>query len=201
MEHLEIAKSAVKQCYACRKGLPLVMYPRSPERSCDLAHFDPSHNSPIFFCDASEYVEPLITGYSGEGDRFPVLEDGYDGTWMTVVDNQDHWAEMRKTRAKQKGNAGTINAMAANASTINALFEEALGDPSEIVKLAHSGGSFIRKRLRELSFLRKIIPPALVTKEDARRLIQRDGLLKVVDAGPEVKTITWRGEEEEDDDE
>ena len=88
------------------------------------------------------------------------------------------------------------NAMAANASTINALFGEALNDPSEIVKLAAAGGAFIRARLRELSFLRKIIPPVMVTKQDTQRSVDHDGLVKIVDIEPESKAmpITWRGE-------
>ncbi len=88
------------------------------------------------------------------------------------------------------------NAMAANASTINALFGEAINDPSEIVKLAAAGGAFIRQKLRELSFLRKIMPPVMVTKQDTQRSVDHDGLVKIVDIEPESKALplTWRGE-------
>ena len=61
------------------------------------------------------------------------------------------------------------SAVAANASTINSLFAESINDPSEITKLAEAGGAFIRQKLRELSFLRKIIPPVMVTKQDTQR--------------------------------
>lgn len=90
----------------------------------------------------------------------------------------------------------TGNAFAANASTINALFGEAINDPSEIVKLAAAGGAFIRQKLRELSFLRKILPPVMVTKQDTQRSTAHDGLVKIVDIEPESKALplTWRGE-------
>ena len=86
--------------------------------------------------------------------------------------------------------------VAQNASTINSLFSEALNDPSEITKLAEAGGAFIRQKLRELSFLRKIIPPVMVTKQDTQRSTLHDGLTKVVDIEPESTALplTWRGE-------
>lgn len=86
--------------------------------------------------------------------------------------------------------------IATNASTINSLFSEALNDPSEITKLAEAGGAFIRQKLRELSFMRKILPPVMVTKQDTQRSTLHDGLTKVVDIEPESKAlpITWRGE-------
>jgi len=90
----------------------------------------------------------------------------------------------------------SATATAANASTINALFGEALNDPSEITKLAEAGGAFIRQKLRELSFLRKILPPVMVTKQDTQRSTLHDGLTKIVDIEPDSKAlpITWRGE-------
>ncbi|MEE9569437.1 MAG: hypothetical protein V3W37_08630 [Candidatus Binatia bacterium] len=86
--------------------------------------------------------------------------------------------------------------IAANASTINALFAESINDPSELTKLAEAGGAFIRQKLRELSFLRKIIPPVMVTKQDTQRSTLHDGLTKVVDIEPDSTAVplTWRGE-------
>ncbi len=86
--------------------------------------------------------------------------------------------------------------IATNASTINSLFAEALNDPSEITKLAEAGGAFIRQKLRELSFMRKVLPPVMVTKQDTQRSTLHDGLTKVVDIEPDSKAlpITWRGE-------
>jgi hypothetical protein len=86
--------------------------------------------------------------------------------------------------------------LAASGSTINSLFTEALNDTSEISKLAEAGGAFIRQKLRELSFLRKIIPPVMVTKGDCQRSTQHDGLTKIVDIEPDSQAVplTWRGE-------
>jgi hypothetical protein len=87
-------------------------------------------------------------------------------------------------------------AIAQNASTVNALFGEAINDPSEITKLAAAGGAFIRQKLRELSFLRKIIPPVMVTKQDTQRSTAHDVLVKIVDIEPDstAMPLTWRGE-------
>jgi len=84
----------------------------------------------------------------------------------------------------------------ANASTINSLFGQALNDPEELVKLAEAGGAFVRQRLRELSFTRKILPPVMVTKNDCQRSESHDGLVKIVDMEPESRAmpISWRGE-------
>ncbi len=91
---------------------------------------------------------------------------------------------------------GQGTAMAAAGSTVNQLFTEAMQDNSEISKLAEAGGAFIRQRLRELSFLRKIIPPVQVVKSDCQRSTTHDGLTKIVDIEPDSKAVplTWRGE-------
>jgi hypothetical protein len=81
-------------------------------------------------------------------------------------------------------------------STINGLFGSALADSSELTKLGEAGGAFIRQKLRELSFARKIMPPVMVTRADCQRSEDHDGLSKIVDLEPDSKAmpISWRGQ-------
>jgi len=86
--------------------------------------------------------------------------------------------------------------MSNNSAAINSLFGAAVNDPNEMNKLAEAGGAFIRQKLRELSFARKILPPVMVTKADCQRSEDHDGLVKIVDLEPESKAmpLSWRGQ-------
>jgi hypothetical protein len=83
-----------------------------------------------------------------------------------------------------------------DASTINSLFSQAVSDPQELPKLAEAAGAFIRQKLREVSFARKILPPVSVTKADCQRSEDHDGLVKIIDIEPDSKAmaINWRSE-------
>jgi hypothetical protein len=61
-------------------------------------------------------------------------------------------------------------------------------------KLAEMGGSWIRDRLREQSFMRHIIPPERVTRTDCQRSVNHDTLVKIVDVEPQSRAmaITFR---------
>ena len=87
-------------------------------------------------------------------------------------------------------------AMRKNAEMINALFAEALGDPEEIDNLAMAGGEFIRKRLRELSFLRKIVPPTEVKKGESKC---RPGLVDLIDNPDKYNNVSFFGSKKEGD--
>jgi hypothetical protein len=63
-------------------------------------------------------------------------------------------------------------------------------------KIAEYGGSYIRDRLREVSFTRKIIPPEQVTRADCQRSVNHDTLVKIVDVEPKSRamSLTFRGQ-------
>ena len=83
-----------------------------------------------------------------------------------------------------------------DSATINSLFSQAVSDPNELPKLAEAAGAFIRQKLREVSFARKIMPPVSVTKADCQRSEDHDGLVKIIDIEPDSKAmaINWRSE-------
>ena len=82
-----------------------------------------------------------------------------------------------------------------SASTINELFLQKLNSPDGLEKVAQEGSAFIRQKLREGSFARKIINPQYVTKADLQRSVNHDGLVKIVDIEPDSKAmaINFRG--------
>ncbi len=83
-----------------------------------------------------------------------------------------------------------------SAQTINELFIQKLNSPEGLEKVAQEGSAFIRTKLREISFARKIIQPMYVTRPDLQRSVQHDGLVKIVDIEPDSKAmaINFRGE-------
>lgn len=83
-----------------------------------------------------------------------------------------------------------------SASTINELFIQKLDSPDGLQKVAMEGSAFIRQKLREVSFARKVIQPQYVTKADLTRSVNHDGLVKIVDIEPDSKamTVNFRGE-------
>lgn len=66
---------------------------------------------------------------------------------------------------------------------------------SEKEKLAEKAANYIRLRLRELSFSRKILTPDYLTKFDCQRSVQHDQLVKIVDLEPNSRamTLNFRG--------
>jgi hypothetical protein len=83
-----------------------------------------------------------------------------------------------------------------SASTLNELFVQKLNTPEGIDKVAQEGSAFVRQKLREISFARKVIQPQYVTKADLQRSVNHDGLVKIVDIEPDSKamTVNFRGE-------
>lgn len=83
-----------------------------------------------------------------------------------------------------------------SASTLNELFVQKLNTPEGIDKVAQEGSAFVRQKLREVSFARKVMQPQYVTKADLQRSVQHDGLVKIVDIEPDSKamTVNFRGE-------
>ena len=79
---------------------------------------------------------------------------------------------------------------------LNDLFNSRLNTTEGKEKLAAYGGSYIRDRLREVSFVRKIIPPEQVTRTDCQRSVNHDTLVKIVDIEPQSRAmaLTFRGQ-------
>lgn len=84
----------------------------------------------------------------------------------------------------------------ASARVVNDLFNTRLGEPGGKEKLAQFGGSYIRDKLREVSFVRKIIPPEQLTRTDCQRSTKHDTLVKIVDIEPQSRAmaISFRGQ-------
>jgi hypothetical protein len=82
------------------------------------------------------------------------------------------------------------------AETINELFLQKLNTKEGIDKVAMAASSFIRSKIREVSFARKIVNPEYVTQADCQRSVQHEGLTKIVDIEPDSNAtiINFRGE-------
>jgi hypothetical protein len=85
--------------------------------------------------------------------------------------------------------------MSVPARVLNELFTQKLGSSEGKEKMAEYGGSYIRDRLREVSYARKILPPEQVTRSDCQRSVNHDTLVKIVDVEPQSRalTMTFRG--------
>jgi hypothetical protein len=79
---------------------------------------------------------------------------------------------------------------------LNDLFNNKLSTQDGKEKIAQYGGSYIRDKLREVSFVRKILPPEQVTRTDCQRSVNHDTLVKIVDVEPQSRamSITFRGQ-------
>jgi len=86
--------------------------------------------------------------------------------------------------------------MSVPARVLNDMFTQKLGSAEGKEKLAEAGGTYIRDRLREVSFARKVIPPQQVTRADCQRSVNHDTLVKIVDVEPKSRAmaITFRGQ-------
>jgi len=86
--------------------------------------------------------------------------------------------------------------MSVNASVLNSVFTTKLASAEDKVKVAAYAESFIRDRLREVSFLRKILPPEQVTRSDCQVSVNHDTLIKIVEIEPQSKAMvaTFRGQ-------
>ena len=86
--------------------------------------------------------------------------------------------------------------MSVSPRMLNELFAQKLSSAEGKEKIAEYGGSYIRDRLREVSFTRKIIPPEQVTRADCQRSVNHDTLVKIVDIEPKSRamTMSFRGQ-------
>ena len=79
---------------------------------------------------------------------------------------------------------------------LNALFTQKLDSTEGREKTAQYGGLYIRDKLREVAFSRKILPPQQITRNECQRSVNHDTLVRIVDIEPESRAmaITFRGE-------
>lgn len=86
--------------------------------------------------------------------------------------------------------------MSAPAAMMNELFTHRLSSNEGKEKLAEYGGSYIRDRLREVSFARKILPPQQVTRADCQVSVNHDTLVKIVNVEPKSRAMvmSFRGQ-------
>jgi len=83
------------------------------------------------------------------------------------------------------------------ASVLNELFLSKADESSgEKEKLAAAGSAYVRDRLREMSFARKILPYRPVTVAECQRSLNHDTVYKIVDIEPgsRAMSISFRGE-------
>ncbi len=82
------------------------------------------------------------------------------------------------------------------ARALNDLFFEKVSSSEGKDKIAEYGGTYIRDRLREVSFARKIVPPTPVQRTELQRSVNHDTLVKIIDIEPDSRamTLTFRGQ-------
>lgn len=83
-----------------------------------------------------------------------------------------------------------------SAKQVNDLFFEKVATTEGKDKIAEFGGTYIRDRLREVSFARKVLPPTPVQRSELQRSVNHDTLVKIVDIEPNSKamSMSFRGQ-------
>jgi hypothetical protein len=86
-----------------------------------------------------------------------------------------------------------------DAQTFNNLFVERLDTTEGIRKTAAAGAAFVRSKIREVGFMRRIIPTESVTRVDLTRSTDHDTLVKIVDIEHDSKAmaVNFAGEADE----
>lgn len=78
---------------------------------------------------------------------------------------------------------------------VNELFLQKIASPGGIAAFEEQASSYVRTKLREVSFARKILPPQYVTKADLHPSVNHDGVVKIVDIEPDSQamSVNFRG--------
>jgi len=86
-----------------------------------------------------------------------------------------------------------------DAQTFNNLFIERLDSTDGMKKTAAAGAAFVRSKIREIGFARRILPPEAVTRGDLERSTDHDTLIKVVDIehDSKAKAVNFSSEADE----
>ena len=79
---------------------------------------------------------------------------------------------------------------------VNELFLQKIASPAGIAAFEEQASSYVRTKLREVSFARKILPPQYVTKADLHPSVNHDGVVKIVDIEPDSQAmaLNFRGD-------
>ncbi len=79
---------------------------------------------------------------------------------------------------------------------LNELFVSKLDTEAGKEKIANLGGDYIRDRLREESFARKVLPPKQVSRSDLQVSVAHDTLVKIVEVEPQSRamSMSFRGQ-------
>lgn len=73
---------------------------------------------------------------------------------------------------------------------INDIFRTRLAEGSDGLKVASDAGAlYIKDRLREESFARKVLPPQSIGKADLQRRVEDDGFEKIIDIEPDSSAM------------
>ena len=86
-----------------------------------------------------------------------------------------------------------------DAQTFNNLFVERLSSTDGVEKTAAAGQAFVRSKIREVGFQRRILPFESVTRADLQRSTEHDTLIKIVDIehDSKAKAINFASEADE----
>jgi len=86
-----------------------------------------------------------------------------------------------------------------DATTFNNLFIERLDTTEGLQKTAAAGAAFVRAKIREIGFARRILPPESVTRADTTRSTEHDTLIKIVDIehDSKAKAVNFASEADE----
>jgi hypothetical protein len=76
-----------------------------------------------------------------------------------------------------------------DSQTFNNLFIERLDTVEGLQKTAAAGAAFVRSKIREIGFGRRILPPESVSRADLTRSTDHDTLIKIVDIEHESKAM------------
>lgn len=86
-----------------------------------------------------------------------------------------------------------------DAQTFNNLFIEKLDTVDGLAKTASAGAAFVRSKIREIGFARRILPPESVTRADLTRSTDHDTLIKIIDIEHDSKAMAINFASEADD--
>lgn len=76
-----------------------------------------------------------------------------------------------------------------DAQTFNNVFIEQLETQEGLQKAASFGAAFVRSKIREIGFARRILPIESVTRADCQRAVDHDTLVKIVDLEYDSKAM------------
>lgn len=86
--------------------------------------------------------------------------------------------------------------MTVSGRIVNDMFSQKVATAEGKEKVSEYGGTFIRDRLREVSFSFKVVPPIRVNRADCQVSVNHDTLVKIVQLEPQSRamSISFRGQ-------